>query len=243
MGASAVDAERARARPRTVGHRGASALAPENTLRAIELAIAHGLDLVEIDVYLSRDDELVVVHDADLRRLAGRAEEVAALTAAELGQVELGDGQTVPRLVEALESARDRIGVYVELKGERTGTALGALARAGALHGIEVIGGSFERELVEELRAMAPAVPRSVLFRRTSVESMVTACRGVGAVYAHPCFRPLDELVGPLHAAGFTVMSPHTNDPAEARHFRELGVDVIASDDPRVLAAALASSP
>src|SRR2546422_5358601 len=57
-----------RERPRTVGHRGASALAPENTLRSIELAIDFGLDLVEVDVYLSRDGELVVIHDEDLRR-------------------------------------------------------------------------------------------------------------------------------------------------------------------------------
>ena len=76
-------------RPRTVGHRGASALAPENTLRAIELAIDFGLDLVEVDVYLSRDGEIVVIHDGNLRRLAGRSEAVADLTAAELSRDEL----------------------------------------------------------------------------------------------------------------------------------------------------------
>jgi hypothetical protein len=65
----------------------------------------------------------------------------------------------------------------------------------------------------------------------------------VDAAFAHPCFRPLDPVVGPLHEAGLTVMSPHTNDTSEAIRFRELGVDVIASDDPRVLAPLRATGP
>jgi glycerophosphoryl diester phosphodiesterase len=243
MRAPNVNAQRARPRPRTVGHRGASALAPENTLRAIALAIEHRLDLVEIDVYLSHDEQLVVVHDEDLRRVAGRPEQVAALDASALAQVDVGEGQGVPRLAEVLALARGKIGVYVELKGERTGAALGALAQAGALGDVEVIAGSFEPSLVEELRRVAPDIPRSVLFRRTSVQDMIVVCRRAEAVYAHPCFRPLEMVVGPLHAAGLMVMSPHTNDAAEATRFLELGVDVIASDDPRVLHGALASSP
>lgn len=224
-------------RPRTVGHRGASALAPENTLRAVELAIAHGLDLVEVDVYTSREGALVTVHDADLRRVAGRAERVADLTAAELAGVELGAGQGVPRLAEVLALARGRIGVYVELKGDRTGAALGALVRSGASEGVELISGSFDPALVAELRAAAPKVPRSVLFARASAGAMVATCARVGASYAHPCFRPLERTtVEALHAAGLLVMAPHTNDLAEALAFAALGIDVLATDDPKVLA-------
>jgi glycerophosphoryl diester phosphodiesterase len=231
-------------RPRTVGHRGASALAPENTLRAIQLAIAAGLDMVEVDVYLSRDGEVMVIHDADLRRAAGRPDAVGDLTAAELARVDLGAGQGVPRLAEVLALARGRIGVYVELKGDRTGTALGSLVRSGAASGVEVISGSFDLPLVEELRAAAPEVPRSVLFRRTSVAGMIRDCRAVDAAYAHPCFRPLTgEIVDGLHAAGLAIMAPHTNDPEEARAFASLGIDVLATDDPAVLLTALQRSP
>src|SRR5207245_8033379 len=109
-----------RERPRTVGHRGASALAPENTLRAIELAIDFGLDLVEVDVYLSRDGELVVIHDEDLRRVARRSESVSDLTAAELARVDLGQGQGGPGLADVLGRARGRSGTYVESKGGGT---------------------------------------------------------------------------------------------------------------------------
>lgn len=201
------------------------------------MAIAGGLDLVEVDVHLSRDGAIVVIHDEDLRRSAGRPEAVADLTADELARVDLGDHQGVPRLIDVLALARGRIGVYVELKGARTGAALGDLVRAGEDLGVELIAGSFETALVDQLRAAAPAVPRSVLFQRATAEVMVTTCAALGAAYAHPCFRPLDrDLVEALHAAGLAVMAPHTNDAAEARAFASLGIDVLASDDPEVLA-------
>ncbi|TMC71931.1 MAG: hypothetical protein E6J13_06120 [Chloroflexi bacterium] len=225
-----------RPRPRTVGHRGASALAPENTLRAVEIAIEFGLDLVEVDVYLSRDGELVAIHDEDLKRLARRPESVAELTAAELARVDLGQGQGIPRLRDVIALARGRLGVYVELKGARTGGALGRLVSSGAAEGVELISGSFEPALVRELRETAPDIPRSVLFARTPTSKMVEVCAAVGARYAHPCFRPLDAtIVDALHRAGLLVMAPHTNDPREAHVFAEMGIDVLATDDPRVL--------
>jgi glycerophosphoryl diester phosphodiesterase len=231
-------------RLRTVGHRGASALAPENTLRAFELAIENSLDIVELDVHLSRDGQLVVIHDPDLARVGGRHLLVAELTAQELAGIDVGDGFGVPRLTDVFQLARGRLGLYVELKARRTGAALGELVQSGAAAGLELIGGSFEPDLVAELRSAAPDVPRSVLFGSATVADMIAICRSVEAAYAHPCFRPVDErMVHTLHAAGLLAMTPHTNDSVEAREFARLGVDVIASDDPRVLAAASVPRP
>jgi glycerophosphoryl diester phosphodiesterase len=144
----------------------------------------------------------------------------------------------VPRLADVLDLARGRIGVYVELKGAHTGTALGQLARSGAADGVELISGSFDPVLVRELRGSAPDVPRSVLFARTTTVKMIEVCAAVDARYAHPCFRPLDvNIVDALHDAGLLVMAPHTNDPAEAHAFATIGIDVLATDDPRVLVA------
>ena len=217
-------------RPKTVGHRGASALAPENTLAAFELAIQYGLDRAELDVHLSRDGQLMVIHDADLARVARQPTRVADLRARDLASYD------VPRLEDVFELARGRLGIYAELKGPGTGAALGELTRRGGATGVELISGSFQPELVAELYAVDPSVPRSVLFAHTSTRSMVDVCRSVDATYAHPCFRPVDQhMIDALHAADLVVMTPHTNDAAEAREFARLGVDVIASDDPRVL--------
>ena len=176
----------------------------------------HGVEYSELDVRVAQDGELVVTHDAV---------QDAALEHA------------LPRLSEVFELVRGRMGIYVELKGDRTGQALGELIRRGAARDVRLISGSFVLELVAELREAAPDVPRSILFRPGwDVQPMLAACRELGATYAHPCFRPIEpSLIDALHAAGLLVMTPHTNVAAEARYFAEIGVDVIASDDPRVL--------
>jgi glycerophosphoryl diester phosphodiesterase len=204
--------------PVTVCHRGASALAAENTLDAFRIALEHGVDFSELDVYVSRAGELVVTHDP----VPDAAAEAA-----------------LPRLSDVFGLVRGRMGVYVELKGDRTGHGLGELMRRGDADGVRLISGSAVLELVAELRAAAPDVPRSILFPsdwRGRTGAMIDACRELGASYAHPCFRPIEQaLVDAFHQAGLLVMTPHTNDAAEARYFAALGVDVIASDDPRIV--------
>lgn len=204
--------------PATVCHRGASALAPENSLAAFQIAMDHGMDFSELDVYLASDGELIVTHDPVTDPALER---------------------TLPRLREVFDLVRGRMGMYVELKGAGTGRALGDLIRAGAAVDVKLIAGSFVLDLVAELRAAAPDVPRSILFASGwQLQPMIEACRQLGASYAHPCFRPIEaSTIDALHRAGLLVMTPHTNDAAEARAFAELGVDVIASDDPRILSA------
>jgi glycerophosphoryl diester phosphodiesterase len=206
------------ARPILVCHRGASALAPENSLDAFRLAMDHGVDYSELDVRVSRDGELVVAHDPPADATAERA---------------------LPRLAEVFDLVRGRMGIYVELKGDGTGAALADLVHGGAARDVALIAGSFRHALVTELRAAAPEVPRSILFGSGwDVPRMARACHDLGAEYAHPCFRPIDaRVVDGLHAAALRVMTPHTNDVAEAREFVKIRVDIIASDDPRILLA------
>ncbi|MDQ6669503.1 MAG: glycerophosphodiester phosphodiesterase [Chloroflexota bacterium] len=202
--------------PITVCHRGASALAAENSLDAFRMAMEHGVDFSELDVHVAQDGELVVTHDAVADARLERA---------------------LPRLAEVFDLVRGRMGIYVELKGERTGLALGELIRRGAASAVRLISGSAVLELVTELRVAAPEVPRSILFRPGwDVRGMIGACRELGAAYAHPCFRPIEaSMVAAFHDAGLLVMTPHTNEAAEAAYFVRIGADVIASDDPRVL--------
>ena len=112
-----------------IAHRGASFAAPENTLAAVEAAIQAGADWVEIDVQQTLDDEIVVIHDSDLKKVGRVPLTVAGSTASELREVDVGtwfgeefSDQRVPLLSEVLELCRDRIGLNIELKyygGER----------------------------------------------------------------------------------------------------------------------------
>lgn len=221
-----------RALPVLVCHRGASALEPENSLSAFARAMHAGVDFSELDVHLSRDGQLVVTHDDVYTAGDGRQVDVKTRPAAELD---------VPRLVDVFDLVRGQMGIYVELKGDGTADALGELLAAGTADGVRLLAGSARLELVAELRQAAPDVPASILFTAGwQVPDMIAACRELGASYAHPCFRPgggFGAMVAALHAAGLPVMTPHTNDLAEARYFVELGVEVIASDDPRILLA------
>jgi glycerophosphoryl diester phosphodiesterase len=176
----------------------------------------HGVDYSELDVYVAQNSELVVTHDAVLDPALEDA---------------------LPRLSEVFELVQGKMGIYVELKGARTAPALGDLIRRGAAQDVRLIAGSFVLDLVAELCVAAPNVPRSILFAPGwGVQPMIAACHQFGVTYAHPCFRPIEaSLVNALHQAGLLVMTPHTNDAAEARYFASIGVDVIASDDPRIL--------
>ena len=206
-------------RPLTVCHRGASALAAENSLDAFRIAIEYGIDFSELDVFVSRDGDLVVTHDPVVDAAAERA---------------------LPRLSDVFDLVRGRMGIYVELKGEGSAAALGELLQTGAADDVRLISGSFAPDLVATLSVAAPLVPRSILFTaewRARPAELIDACRALGATYAHPCFRPIEpSLVDAVHQVGLRIMTPHTNDADEARYFAEIGVDVIASDDPRILA-------
>lgn len=113
-----------------IAHRGASHDAPENTLAAVRLAWAQHADAAEVDVRLTRDGRLAVIHDSDTQRVAGRAHDVAGSTLAELQALDVGGerdgrfaGVRIPALEEVLELVPAGKRVFVELKGGPESTA------------------------------------------------------------------------------------------------------------------------
>jgi glycerophosphoryl diester phosphodiesterase len=126
-----------------IAHRGASAYAPENTLAAFELAAAMEAHWFELDCTMSKDGEIVVIHDDDLERTAGMRGAVRDLTLAQIKEADAGTwfdvkfaGEPAPTLGEALDLAKGRIGVYIEIKDARDDGALRAsLLELGARHG------------------------------------------------------------------------------------------------------------
>ncbi|HEU5054864.1 MAG TPA: glycerophosphodiester phosphodiesterase family protein [Kofleriaceae bacterium] len=106
------------AAPRLAAHRGATSQAPENSLAAIRLAFERGADGVEVDVRLSADRVPVLCHDEDTRRMAGVARPVAEQTAAELAALDLGGGERIPTLREALAIVPAGKTLWLDLKVE-----------------------------------------------------------------------------------------------------------------------------
>ncbi|MCA1595352.1 MAG: hypothetical protein LC772_02850 [Chloroflexi bacterium] len=90
------------------GHRGAAGLEPENTLRSFRRACELGVDHVETDVHVSRDAQVVCIHDAGVDRTTGAAGEVRAMTLAEIHALDAGMGERIPTLQAALEVVRGK---------------------------------------------------------------------------------------------------------------------------------------
>ena len=119
-----------------IAHRGASAYEPENTLHAFERAIEMGATMLELDVHLSRDERVVIIHDADLARTTDGVGHVSDLSLAEIRRFDAGLGERVPVLEEAIELARGRAQLYIELKGQRTpASVIDVLRRTSFLDG------------------------------------------------------------------------------------------------------------
>ena len=110
-------------RPWIIGHRGVPGAAPENTLSSLELAISQGADLVEIDLHLSADGQLVVIHDDRVDRTTNGTGRVGDLSFKALRALDAGSwmgpmfgGEKIPTLAEALAISADRAGIVVDLK-------------------------------------------------------------------------------------------------------------------------------
>jgi glycerophosphoryl diester phosphodiesterase len=181
--------------PLIVGHRGASAHAPENTHAAFDLALGGGADGIEFDVRLARDGVPVVIHDATLRRTALREGTVESLDSAELSALDAGTWfnrrrpasardsyahERVPTLAQVFEryGACARV-LYVEMKcdapalGPRLAREVVGLTRA---HGLaeRVVVKSFAHALVAEAKRLAPEIRAAALFERRPTRPLVS---------------------------------------------------------------------
>jgi glycerophosphoryl diester phosphodiesterase len=230
------------ARPLLVGHRGASARAPENSVEAFARARADGADGVELDVLRCGTGEVVVFHDDDLTRLGGRPERVAALSLADVRRVRLAGGAHIPTLDEAFESCGPELLVNVELKAGRAGGArlqslvegvAEVLARTGTSS--RVLVSSFSPRAVRLWMRRAPAVPAALLFERA--ESLPLR-RAWAAAWLRPAgLNPELVLCTPArvarwHALGYAVNVWTVDDAAAVRACRDMGVDGIITNDP-----------
>nr|MDO8083287.1 glycerophosphodiester phosphodiesterase family protein [Candidatus Sigynarchaeum springense] len=148
-----------------IGHRGFRVGVVENTLQAFSLAVARGMDYIELDVQLSADHEVFVLHDASLDRTMGVTGQLAELTASQVDAFNATRGDAgVPRLLDVFErvllpsspAARPRL--MVELKGAGTGIATGKLVMARHVEDVVVFSGKDLRELAAA-HETAPRVP------------------------------------------------------------------------------------
>jgi glycerophosphoryl diester phosphodiesterase len=238
---------------RVGGHRGASAVAPENTYAAFERAIADGGVYTETDVRATSDGALVLVHDATLDRTTNGSGPVAALTLEELRKLDAGawfdasfSGERVPELPEFLTwiESRAPFGAAIEVKARGVGGAVAAAAWASAARDRLCIY-AFDAEEIVGAKSAAPDLPCILLLRLTDdpdkVVGRIDACGADGADV--PWQWNAVELLANMRTRGWLVGGGSDEGGHAARELVEQGVDVIDTDDPAALLAAVARLP
>ncbi|MDP8955832.1 MAG: glycerophosphodiester phosphodiesterase [Actinomycetota bacterium] len=234
-----------------MAHRGASALYPENTLRAFEGAIDAGADLVELDVRLTADGEPVILHDLDVSITTDGSGQVHELTVADIKQLDASKGRgektEVPTLREALDVLSGRVGVNIEIKNlpeepsfdspkeaavEKT---LSTLHEAGFSGPVVIC--SFNWLSIERVRALEPSVPTGFLtVAAIDPWASLTYVKAKGHSLALPHVVAL-EAAGPgfveaAHADGVRIGTWTVDDPGTIQRLFETGVDALATNDP-----------
>lgn len=245
--------------PQVIAHRGSSGAAPENTLAAVELALAHKSDVVENDVQRTRDGALVIMHDTTLSRTTDVEEvfpdrapwNVRDFTLAEIRQLDAGSwfseeyaGERVPTLREWVEAVGQGAGMLLEPKApelypgievdlDKELRSLPEFTRA--LKAGRVVVQSFNHVWLRSYKDLAPDVPVGLLFGVAPTEAEI-ALAGTWAEQVNPAFSRIDRAtVESVHAHGMEIHVWTVNDGLGMRRAVEWGVDGVITNYPQVL--------
>ncbi|MBI1926679.1 glycerophosphodiester phosphodiesterase [Candidatus Poribacteria bacterium] len=218
------------------GHRGAAKLEPENTLRSIQKAIDLGVDQIEIDVHLTRDGHLVVIHDATVDRTTDGHGAVADLTLLEAKQLDAGKGERIPTLLEVMEVVRGKVILQIELKGPDTAEPVVRAVEQNGMVG-EVVLTSFVHERLREVHRLNPNIALGALWSHPPDDACEQALH-IGAEALHIQHQNIDAgLVQKAHASGLKLRAWNPDTIEEMQRVIALGVDAVGSNRPDLLIA------
>jgi glycerophosphoryl diester phosphodiesterase len=216
-----------------IGHRGAAALEPENTLLSIKRAMDIGVDAVEIDVHLSKEKELVVIHDATVDRTTNGTGPVSGYTVQEIKRLDAGKGEAIPTLQEVIDLIDKQVLLIIELKEQGTErSVVDLLVRNNLFDKACVI--SFWHRLVKTVKEMDGRIKTGVLLVGSPVDTCIAAHASADALVMKYTF--IDrELVEMAHEKGLKVFIWNIDDRDFLKPYVDMGVDAIGTNDPRVL--------
>ncbi len=215
----------------TLGPPGVMGVEPENTLRSFVRAEASGMDAIELDLHLSKDGALVVMHDVDVDRTTDGTGPIAARTLAELRELDAGRGERIPVFEEVLEAVSSPL--QAEIKDVAAARALADVIRERDLVGrVEV--SSFHDEAVTEIARLVPGV-RTVLIASRWGQDVVDRAKAAGAATLALNIRRLTlEIVEQAHSEGVKVIGWVVNTQDHLRLARALGLDGATTDFPEI---------
>lgn len=232
------DEIRAETEVAVIGHRGAAAARPENTLASVEKAIEDGADWVEIDVQETADGAIIVAHDSDFMKAAGNPVKVWEATLADLAEVDIGSwfdptyaGERVPLLRDVLLMSKDRAGVIIELKyyghdEDLENRVISLVEETGMTDQVATM--SLKYPAVQKMLSLRPDW-RSGVLAATAVGDLTGL---EGDFLAVSLAKVSPGLVARAEAAGKDVYAWTVNDALAMSRMISMGVDGLITDEP-----------
>ncbi len=219
-----------------IAHRGAKAYAPENTLIAFEKAIEMGVDGIELDVHLSVDIEIIVIHDATLDRTTNGKGAVKNLSLSELKTFSIEKNHEIPSLDEVFDLVNRKCLINIELKIFETAKPVVDLIEK---HVVEkgwsyddFLISSFDWLALQEVRELHAEIPLGVL-TETDLELALGFAEFIKAATIHPYFHLLTaENTKQMQEKGFQVFAWTVNEKEDIQKIKSFNVNGIISDFP-----------
>jgi len=214
-----------------IGHRGAAGEEPENTLRGFRRALDWGAAAVELDVQLTKDGRLAVIHDETVDRTTNGRGRVRDFTLAELQRLDAGRGEQIPALEEVVDLVRGRGQIMVELKQPESAPAFLRLCREGRLfEDLRAI--SFWHPVIKDLKEQEPRLRTGALMvgcpadpgglaRAALTDTLVLNYRYVNR-----------ELAEAAHRQGLKVSVWNIDDPATLESYLAMNLEAICTNRP-----------
>ncbi len=234
--------------PWIIAHRGYRARYPENTMIAFQAALDAGVPMIELDVTLSKDRKLVVIHDAMLERTTNGHGPVNDLTLKQLKHLDAGGwfhpdfaGTRIPELTEVLDLANERALVNIEIKphSHEANNPQDAIEHQiiELIHHrkIEdfVLISSFDLKILKRMAGMNQPPPLGLISRQPADKNAIDICHRIKAVSWHPNHQILThEQVRMMHASGIRVFPYNADTAEEIKRVVDMKVDGVISSDP-----------
>ena len=234
-------------KPIVIAHRGACAYAPENTLAAFELAVQQQAHAIELDVTLSADGHVVVIHDSTVDRTTDGKGMVNALSLAALKELDAGSiyddafrGERIPTLAEVFEAVGQKLFINVELKSyslAATKKLTQKVAKCVREHNMasRVLFSSYNFLAVRQIWKLLPDTPRGLLPNKGITGFVVRT--GLRELIPHqslhvPYQYAQQDLLESVHRQGRKLLAYTVNQAEDIQRLIKIGIDGIFTDDP-----------
>ena len=220
-----------------IAHRGASGYCPENTLAAFRRAVELGADMIELDVHLTGDWKVAVIHDATVDRTTGDSGRVSEMTLERIQKLDAGNGERIPSLDQVLKQVGSRCCVNVELKGQGAAAPVAEIldrfVRGTGVPWENFVVSSFDHAQLAALRKIEPRLRLAPLFEKELPEDFVRIAHGLSAWSVNLNSESVTpEIVERCHREGILVLVYTVNEAGEIAKMKRMGVDGIIGNYP-----------